>query len=235
MPAITSTIVAVGGLALSAGQMVKANKDKEKADSAAKLAAASIKNVTQENAFEALQAPDVKSLAEQANLQAQANTVNALQDMGPEGAAQIVNAGQAARQGNLQAAQAQAEANFKRDTYEANAQQGINSQQYKTEMDMEKSRLEGAQSASAAAEANKNAAIAGMFGSAGKAVTAGGNALSDYKLEGATTLGTTGTTGTTNATSANSPSGAFGLNSYEDWSGLPVPATFTPSTLTFPY
>ena len=109
MAAVTSTIVAIGGLALSAGQMVKANKDGQIADEAAKLAAASIKNTTQENAFEALQAPDVKSLAEQANLQAQANTVNALQDMGPEGAAQVVNAGQAARQGNLQAAQAQAE------------------------------------------------------------------------------------------------------------------------------
>lgn len=180
MPAVTSTIVAVGGLALSAGQMVKANKDKEKADSAAKLAAASIKNATQENAFEALQAPDVKSLAEQANLREQANTLSALRDMGTEGAAQVVKVGEAARQGNLQAAQAQAETNFKRDTYEANAQQGINSQQYKTEMDMEKSRLEGAQSASAAAEANKNAAIAGMFGAAGQAVTAGGNALSVY-------------------------------------------------------
>lgn len=233
MPAVTSTIVAVGGLALSAGQMLKANKDKKNADEAAKRAADSIKNATQENAFEALQAPDVKSLAEQANLQAQANTVNALQDMGPEGAAQIPITEQAARQANLQAAQAQAETNFKRDSYEANAQQGINSQQYKTEMDMEKSRLEGAQSASAAAEANKNAAIAGMFGSAGQAVTAGGDALSDYKLEGATTLGTTGTTGTTNATSANSPSDVFGFNpSYNP--GLPVPPTFTPSTLTFP-
>ena len=195
MPAITSTIVAVGGLALSAGQMVKANKDGQRADEAAKLAAASIKNTTQENAFEALQAPDVKSLAEQANLQAQANTVNALQDMGPEGAAQVVNAGQAARQGNLQAAQAQAETNFKRDTYEANAQQGINSQQYKTEMDMEKSRLEGAQSASAAAEANKNAAIAGMFGAAGQAVTAGGDAIKDYNTNKSTDENTNFVTG----------------------------------------
>ena len=183
MPAITSTIVAVGGLALSAGQMVKANKDGQRADEAAKLAAASIKNTTQENAFEALQAPDVKSYAEQSNLQVQANTVDALKDMGTEGAAQVVKVEETARQGNLQAAELQAETNFKRDTYEANAQQGINSQQYKTEMDMEKSRLEGAQSASAAAEANKNAAIAGMFGAAGNAVTAGGNALSDYKLD----------------------------------------------------
>lgn len=180
MPAITSTIVAVGGLALSAGQMVKANKDKQQADSAAKLAAATIKNTTQENAFEALQAPDVKSLAEQSNLQAQANTVNALQDMGPEGAAQIVKTDEAAREANLQAAEDQAKIIYQRDLSEASAQQGINSQQYQTEMAMEQSRLEGAQAASAQAEMNKNAAIAGMFGSAGQAVTAGGNAISDY-------------------------------------------------------
>ena len=195
MPAITSTIVAVGGLALSAGQMVKATKDKEKADSAAKLAAASIKNATQENAFEALQAPDVKSYAEQSNLQVQANTVDALKDMGTEGAAQVVKVEETARQGNLQAAELQAETNFKRDTYEANAQQGINSQQYKTEMDMEKSRLEGAQSASAAAEANKNAAIAGMFGAAGQAVTAGGDAIKDYNTNKSTDENTNFVTG----------------------------------------
>jgi len=184
MAAVTSTILALGGLGLSAAQAVKANKDKQAASSAANLAAATIKNTTQQNAFKALQAPDIKSLAEQQSIQTQATQTQALQEMGGAGAAMITGAGTAARETGLQAAQAQGQVNFQRDAMEAQAGQAINAQQYKTETELEMARLQGAQNASLDADTAKNAAITGMFGSAGQAVDAVGNAISDYKLEG---------------------------------------------------
>ena len=104
MAAVTSTLIAAGSLGLTASQMVKANKDKQDAEQAASLAAASIQSAKQQNAFKALQAPDIASLAQQANLQSQAQSVQALRDMGPEGAAMIANVNQGTRMANLQAA-----------------------------------------------------------------------------------------------------------------------------------
>lgn len=181
MAAVTSTIMAVGGLALSAGQMVKANKDKQAAQSAAALAASTIKNTTQQNSFKALQAPDVSSLSEQSNLQSQAQTVQALQDMGPAGAAQIANVGQGTRMANLEAAQAQGQVNFQRDAMQAQAQQEINRDQYLTETNLEMARLEGAQNMEQQADINRNAAITGMFGAAGGIATGLGDAIPLYR------------------------------------------------------
>ncbi len=183
MAAVTSTIMAAGGLALSAKQMVDANKNKQSADQAAKIAAATIKGTKQANAFQALQAPDVASLAEQTAKQTQAQSVQALQEMGPEGAAQIANIDQNARAAGLQAAQAQGQVNFQRDAMQAQAQQGINEQQYATETALATSQLEGAQAESRGATAAKNQAIAGMFGAAGQAITGIGQAAPLYRKQ----------------------------------------------------
>ena len=176
MAAVTSTLMAVGGLGLSASQMVQANKDRQAASTAAKQAASTIKGTRQANAFQALQAPDVASLAQQANLQSQAQSVQALQEMGPEGAAMIANVGQGARAANLQAAQNQAGINYQRDTAQAQAQQGINRDQYLTETNLAMSQLQGAQQADVNAQAQKNAAITGIFGSLGQISTGLGEA-----------------------------------------------------------
>lgn len=180
MAAVTSTVLAVGGLGLSAAQAVKANKDKAQADAAVAKATAAIKATTQQNAFQSLQAPDVKSLMEQANLQSQAQSVQALQEMGPEGAAQIANVEQAARMSNLQAAQTQGQVNYQRDLAEAGAQQRINEQQYLTDIRVEQMKRQDAQAEAAQAEARRNAAIQGMFGAAGDIVTGLGEAIPLY-------------------------------------------------------
>lgn len=180
MAGVTSTLMAAGSLGLTASQMVQANKDKQKAENAAKLAATAIKGASQQNAFEALQAPDIASYAQQANLQAQAQSVQALQGMGPEGAAMIANIGQGARSSNLQAAQSQAQINYQRDTAQAQAGQQINRDKYFTEIGLEKSRLEGAQLDAASADAAKNQAISGMFGAAGQIAGGLGEAIPLY-------------------------------------------------------
>ncbi len=181
MAAVTSTLLAAGSLGLSASQMVKANKDEQKAQAASKLAASTIRNTRQQNAFQALQAPDVASLAQQANLQSQAQTVQALQDMGPEGAAMIASVGQGARASNLQAAQSQAGVNYQRDVAQAQAQQGINREQYAANINLEMSQLQGAGQAQMNAQASRNAAISGMFGAAGQIATGIGEAAPLYR------------------------------------------------------
>jgi hypothetical protein len=180
MAAITSTVLAVGGLGLSAAQAVKANKDKQSAVAAAAKAAAAVKAVDQQNAFKSLQAPDVKSMMEQRNLQSQALTVGALQEMGTEGAAQIANVYGETRESNLEATETQSKLNYQRDLAEAGAQQRINEQQAATERNLELMRLEGAQGAVAQAEANRNAAIQGMFGATSGIVEGLGKAVSLY-------------------------------------------------------
>jgi len=180
MAAITSTIMAAGGLALSAAQMVKANKDQKAAQSAANLAAATIKSTKQQNAFKAMQAPDVASLAQQSNLQSQAQSVQALQEMGPEGAAMIAGIDMNARQGNLEAASQQGQVNFQRDQMQAQAQQNVNRDKYLTDTNMEMQRLQGAQQEDVNAQANKNAAITGMFTGLGGIASGLGEAMPLY-------------------------------------------------------
>jgi len=183
MAAATSAIIALGGLGLSAGQMVKANKDKQKAAAAATAAAGAIANNKQKNPFESLQAPDVASLAQQANLQTQAQSVRAVQGMGAEGAGAIGQIGLSARSSNLQASEAQAKINYQRDAAQAQAQQEIDAQQYTTETGLELSRLQGAQQEMISADAKRSAAISGMFGAAGQAVTGIGDAAPLYRKQ----------------------------------------------------
>lgn len=163
---LLSAGVSLAGLGMSAVQAIKANRDMKKAQADANAALTQYGNITRPNAFAALQAPDVSSLAYDRNQRMMAQGTEALQGMGPEGAAGVANLLQAGQESNLQAAQDQAQAMYNRDIVKGNVQEAIN----KDFQDAQRSVAE-AKYSTAIGQGNdavdaKTAAIEGMFGSA---------------------------------------------------------------------
>lgn len=203
MAAITSTIAAgtaLAGMGMSAAQAIKANKDKKIAAKAAGDAAQQIANIKELNPFNQVQVPTLGfELAQQGIDRTSASTLNALQGAGAEG---VIGGVGALMQGNREqelelAAQAN-EAAYNRDVAEANAQGGINQRKADRTFDLESSRLTGAQMAQAQAEKNRQAAIKGIFESAGAgadvlagAQTGAYKQKSDKQLYGKAPKGTT--------------------------------------------
>jgi hypothetical protein len=131
MAAVTSTLVALGGVGLSAAQAIKANKDMKQAASAADLAKNQLKQIKETNPFKAVQTPMLGfELAQQQQSQREAQMVGALEGAGAEGI--IGGIGQVAAAGNEQdmalAAQAN-QAQYGRDVAQAEAQLGIGARQ----------------------------------------------------------------------------------------------------------
>lgn len=168
MAAITSTVIAGAGLAIGAAQAIKANKAKKDADSAAIRAESAMRGVKEENMMKQQQVPTLGyDLAQESQAQRDVSTISALQGAGAAGV--IGGIGKVAQTGaaaDLQlAAQAQ-QAQFQRDTMQSQAAQGIEQRRAGREFGIESTALAGAQAASAAAQAQQNQAIEGMFSSA---------------------------------------------------------------------
>ena len=183
MAAVTGTIVALGGLGLSAAQAIKANKDMKQASQAAQKAAGELKNIKEFNAFKQVQVPTLGfELAQQGQAQATTQALQSLQGAGAEGViGGVGNVLQATGEQNLQlAAQAQ-QAQSQRDMAQAEAEQGIQARKQERDFKGGLWEVQGAQEARAAAEERKNAAIEGMFSSAGEAIESGAKALANYK------------------------------------------------------
>jgi hypothetical protein len=152
MAAITSTVIAGAGLALGAAQAIKANKAKKDADSAAFRAEAAMRGVKEENVMKQVQVPTLGyDLAQESQAQRDVSTISALQGAGAAGV--IGGIGKVAHQAQ-------------RDMAVAQAGQGIEQRRAQREFGIEGSALAGAQAASAAAQAQQNQAIEGMFSSA---------------------------------------------------------------------
>jgi hypothetical protein len=183
MAAVTGTIVALGGLGLSAAQAIKANKDMKQASQAAQKAAGELKNIKEFNAFKQVQVPTLGfELAQQSQAQAATQAVEATKGAGAEGVIGGVGSiVQAAGEQSLNlAAQAQ-QAQSQRDMAQADAEQGIESRKQDREFKGGLLEVQGAQEARLAAEGRKNAAIEGMFSSAAGALTSGAELIPLYK------------------------------------------------------
>jgi hypothetical protein len=172
MAAITGTIVALGGLGVSAVQAVKQNKEMKKADAASKQASTALRSIKEQNAFKQLQVPTLGTeLAQQSGAQRDAQAINMLQGAGAEGV--IGGVGQLAMAGgntDLQNAARLDDLKFQRDSMEAEAGQGIESRRSVREFNIGMGEKADAELRRAQAEANRNAAIQGMFGFAGSAL-----------------------------------------------------------------
>lgn len=185
MAAVTSTLVALGGVGLSAAQAIKANKDMKQAASAADQAKAQLKQIKETNPFKAVQTPMLGfELAQQQQSQREAQMVNALQGTGAEGV--IGGIGQVAQAGNEQDMQLAAQANqtqFQRDLAQAEAESGIEARKAERDWmtgvaDVQMENMKRAQ-----AEANRNAAIEGAFTSLGTAALGADKMIDLYKSQ----------------------------------------------------
>jgi hypothetical protein len=178
---VATTALAVAGLGMSAAQFISAQKAQKQANNAATSAANEFSKIKEQNAFSAVQVPTF-DLAQQGIDRQTAASVNALQGVGAEGV--IGGIGTVARENNqaeLELAAQANEAKYQRDTNQAEAQSLINQRKATREGVLAESKLTGAQAASAQAAANKMAAIEGMVGSAGTAVSSGITASQLYK------------------------------------------------------
>ena len=171
MAAVTSTLVALGGVGLGAAQAIKANKDMKQASAAGDLAKQQLKQIKETNPFKAVQTPMLGfELAQQQQSQREAQLVGALEGTGAEGI--IGGIGQVAQAGNEQDLQLAAQANqiqFQRDMAQAEAQQGIEARKAERDWMTGIAEVQMENMKRAEASANRNAAIEGAFGSLGTA------------------------------------------------------------------
>ena len=173
MAAVTSTIVALGGVGLSVNQAIKAGKEKKAADAAAITAEAAMRAVKEENVMKQVQVPTLGyDLAQQGQAQRDVSAISALQGAGAAGV--IGGIGKVAQSGaaaDLQLAAQAGQQQYQRDMSVAQAGQGIEGRRAQREFGIESNALAGAQAASAAAQAQQNQAYqgiaSGLLGAAG--------------------------------------------------------------------
>ena len=179
MAAVTSTIVALGGLGLSAAQAIKANKDMKIAGKASQDASNQLKGIKEQNAFKNVQVPTLGfDLAQEAGAQRDAQALSAIQGAGAAGV--IGGVGQLAQvglQGDLALAASAQDAQYNRDLQQANAGQGIEARRGEREFNIGMGEKQDAELQRSQAQARKTAAINSMAKSGGLALTGIGNYL----------------------------------------------------------
>ena len=216
MAAVTSTIVALGGLGLSAAQAIKANKDMKIASKASQDASTQLKGIKEQNAFKNVQVPTLGfDLAQEAGAQRDAQALSAIQGAGAAGViggvGQLAQVGQ---QGDLELAASAQEAQYNRDLQQANAEQGIEARRGEREFNIGMGEKQDAELRRAEAAKRRTAAINSMAKSAGSALTGVGKILDKDKP------------------TVDDPYGYKNNNSSDitenkDWKGIPYPYTPT--------
>lgn len=188
MAAVTSTLVALGGVGLSTAQAIKANKDMKKAASQYGMAQNQLKQIKEINQFKGVQVPRLGfELAQQGQDQQTQQGIAALQGTGAEGViggiGQLVGAGNEAYLG--MAAQAN-QAQYQRDMAQAEAGQGIEARRAEREYNIGANDAIDASMRRSQAESNRNQAIGSAFSALG---TAAGGIDKMVGLYGDTPLG----------------------------------------------
>ena len=171
MAAVTSTLVALGGVGLSTAQAIKANKDMKKAASQYGMAQNQLKQIKEINQFKGVQVPRLGfELAQQGQDQQTQQAIAALQGTGAEGI--IGGIGQLVGAGNEAYLQQAAQANntqFQRDMAQAEAGQGIEARRAEREYNIGAQEAMDANIRRSEAESNRNAAIGSAFSALGTA------------------------------------------------------------------
>jgi hypothetical protein len=168
MAAVTSTLVALGGIGLSAAQAIKANKDMRQAARASDLSKQQLKQIKETNPFKAVQTPMLGfELAQEQQNQRTAQLAQMVTGLGAEGA--IGGIGQLAQAGNEQDLQLAAQANqtqFQRDMAQAEAESGIEARKAERDWMTGIGNIQEQNMRRYEAASNRNAAIGGAFSSA---------------------------------------------------------------------
>jgi hypothetical protein len=166
MAAVTTALSVAGGVAglgMNVAQAIKAKKDKESAQKAAKMASAALKGVKEQDAFAQVQVPTLGyELAQQSMDRSTKGAMEAARGAGAEG---VIGATgsilQAGNEAALNLAAQAGETAFNRDLYQAQNKAAIEQRRATREADIYATELTGAQQAAADAQATRNAAITG--------------------------------------------------------------------------
>jgi len=185
MPAVTSAIVALGGLGLSAAQAITANKKMGIAQKASQKASEYLNGIKEQNQFKAVQVPTLGfDLAQQASAQRDTQELKVIQGVGAEAA--IGGVGQVAQAGvqeDLQLASTAQNAQYERNLQEANAGQGIEGRRAEREFNIGMGAKQDAELRRAEAQSRKTQAINGIVSSAGSAIKAGSKLAPLYSIK----------------------------------------------------
>lgn len=175
MAALTSTIAAGVGVALSAYQAYQGAQQQEDANKAAADIAAKQKMLAETNKVAGVQVPQLGyQLAQQAQAQRSASQLQALQGAGVAGVLGGVPAlNQAATAEDLQLAAALDAQKAERDQFVAAQEQASEARRVQQQSDMLNSQMVGAQNARAMGQLNEQSGYAGM-------VVGLGNAANEY-------------------------------------------------------
>lgn len=167
MAAATTTIVALGGLGLSAAQYAQANKKQKEAQKAAQQFTNELKNISRINNYKALGVPTLGyDLAKESQAQSTVASLDALKSMGAEGAGLVPRVQQQNLEQDLALAAKMEQAQNRRDMLVMQEQSAIDKEITDRNADILTAQATGAQQAAADAQTQKTKAIEGMVGSA---------------------------------------------------------------------
>lgn len=169
MAALTSTIIAGAGVALSAYQAYQGAQQQEDANKSAADIAAKQKMLAESNKVSGVQVPQLGyKLAQEANAQRSASQLQALQGAGVAGVLGGVPAlNQAAAAEDLQLAASLDAQKAERDQFVAAQEQASEARRVQQQSDMLNNQMLGAQNARAMGQMTEQAGYAGMVQSAG--------------------------------------------------------------------
>jgi hypothetical protein len=183
---ITGLATSLLGTGMSIAQMVQANKQKKAAQNAALEAKKRIESISSENPFAALKVPEGAYTKAMDTIKSQASQgLQALQGAGAESLiGGVGNLTQGVKDAALDVGSGLAEAQYQLKRDQAAIQEEMNKRKEQRLGELYSSELQGAGIAAGEAQANKNAAVSGMFESIGGGVAAGLGALPLFAPEG---------------------------------------------------
>ena len=168
MAAVTSVITAVGGLALSVGQMIKQNNAKKTAEQAGASAVARVKGMQENNMLASLQANTAGiELAKENQAQREASLVPTIQKDARSALGGAVKIAEEGRKSDLDLASQTSEAEYERDVKVLGEDAAIEKRRIARLEEVESMEIEGAGAAAADAAENQAAAATSAIGSLG--------------------------------------------------------------------
>jgi hypothetical protein len=145
-----------------------------------------LQDIKETNTLLGLKSPDISGLQAQQTAAQTAQATQAIQGMGPEGAAQVANIYQAGLQQNAENMQRQAEADFQTDLAKRQNEQQVQFRNISAERALVGSRLEGAQTAASEFKTRANENLTAGLTGLGKAIgTYATGAAFDYGAKAA--------------------------------------------------
>lgn len=154
------TIMAIASGVMSGAQAINNFQKAKKAEKQAMVLGNQMNAMKIKDAYASLQAPDIATAQYNETMRQAAQANQALQGMGPEGAAQIANLNQSILQQNAQTTADQAALNYQRDMAVAEGRSRNSQLEYQYQMENLQNRIEGAQGAAASGKEAGMSAIA---------------------------------------------------------------------------